>query len=249
VLPKYKQVSLLRWLEPLNAGPTLCTPPTRAQTFQAGGQVPKSQGQRQQSRSKKVQPHRAWRRRFAKHSNLVETGSVHLVSSSLNHHFACHWSFCPCTKKPYRTKRLITPAMLARNDVCSACSLGAVTSSLFCLKPDSSKFKLKRSIGKIRILPIERMEKILDITTISSKGQVVIPKALRQSSKWPAGTRLEVLQTSEGLLLKPLKSGVKGNLNAGLKAIREKIGYSGKPLSTDQLEAVIAREAKRTAKV
>jgi hypothetical protein len=50
-------------------------------------------------------------------------------------------------------------------------------------------------------------------------------------------------------LLKPLKSGVKGNLNAGLKAIREKIGYSGKPLSTNQMEAVIVREAKSTAKV
>jgi AbrB family looped-hinge helix DNA binding protein len=112
-----------------------------------------------------------------------------------------------------------------------------------------SKFKLKLSVSKIKILPILRMEKNMETTTISSKGQVVIPKALRQSSKWPAGTRLEVLQTSEGLLLKPLKSAIKVNLSTGLKAIQAKIGYLGNPLSTDQMEAVIAREAKRTAKV
>jgi AbrB family looped-hinge helix DNA binding protein len=85
----------------------------------------------------------------------------------------------------------------------------------------------------------------VETTTISSKGQVVIPKALRQSSKWPAGTRLEVLQTTEGLLLKPIKSAIKGNLSSGLKALQAKIGYCGKPLSTDQMDAVIAHEAKR----
>jgi AbrB family looped-hinge helix DNA binding protein len=88
----------------------------------------------------------------------------------------------------------------------------------------------------------------MDTTTISSKGQVVIPKALRQLSKWPPGTRLEILQTSEGLLLKPLKLEVKQDLSTGLKAIRAKIGYTGKPLSIDQMDAVIAREASRISK-
>lgn len=40
-------------------------------------------------------------------------------------------------------------------------------------------------------------------TTVSAKGQVVLPKIIRQSRRWDAGTRLAVEDTSEGVLLKP----------------------------------------------
>lgn len=40
-------------------------------------------------------------------------------------------------------------------------------------------------------------------TTVSSKGQVVLPKVIRQSLRWDAGTRLVVESTPDGVLLKP----------------------------------------------
>ena len=40
-------------------------------------------------------------------------------------------------------------------------------------------------------------------TTVSTKGQVILPKAIRQTLRWEAGTRLVVENTPEGVLLKP----------------------------------------------
>ena len=39
-------------------------------------------------------------------------------------------------------------------------------------------------------------------TTVSTKGQVILPKASRERRGWKAGTRLVVEETPEGLLLK-----------------------------------------------
>ena len=40
-------------------------------------------------------------------------------------------------------------------------------------------------------------------TTVSTKGQVILPKAIRERRNWPAGTRLVVEETPDGVLLKP----------------------------------------------
>ncbi len=40
-------------------------------------------------------------------------------------------------------------------------------------------------------------------TTVSTKGQIVLPKAIRQLLRWESGTRLVVEPTPEGVLLKP----------------------------------------------
>ena len=41
-------------------------------------------------------------------------------------------------------------------------------------------------------------------TTVSSKGQVVLPKAIRRALRWEAGMRLVIENTPEGVLLKAL---------------------------------------------
>lgn len=41
-------------------------------------------------------------------------------------------------------------------------------------------------------------------TRLSSKGQVVLPSATRASRKWRAGTEFQVVETPEGVLLKPI---------------------------------------------
>jgi AbrB family looped-hinge helix DNA binding protein len=39
-------------------------------------------------------------------------------------------------------------------------------------------------------------------TTVSTKGQVTLPKAIREQRRWPAGTELTVEDTPDGVLLK-----------------------------------------------
>ena len=40
------------------------------------------------------------------------------------------------------------------------------------------------------------------ITTVSTKGQVILPSAIRKRKDWGAGTRLQVEDTPDGVLLK-----------------------------------------------
>jgi len=43
-----------------------------------------------------------------------------------------------------------------------------------------------------------------DVSTIlSSKGQVIIPKSVRLAKRWEAGLVFNVIETDEGILLKP----------------------------------------------
>jgi len=39
-------------------------------------------------------------------------------------------------------------------------------------------------------------------TIVSTKGQVILPKAIRDQRHWGAGTRLIVEETADGVLLK-----------------------------------------------
>src|SRR5271156_6295381 len=39
-------------------------------------------------------------------------------------------------------------------------------------------------------------------TTVSTKGQIILPKAIRQRRNWAAGTRLVVEDTPDGVVLK-----------------------------------------------
>jgi AbrB family looped-hinge helix DNA binding protein len=43
----------------------------------------------------------------------------------------------------------------------------------------------------------------LETTRLSTKGQVIIPKSLRETLRWRPGQELEVIETKEGLLLRP----------------------------------------------
>lgn len=43
----------------------------------------------------------------------------------------------------------------------------------------------------------------LPTTTVSTKGQVILPKAVREHRNWSPGTRLVVEDTAEGVVLRP----------------------------------------------
>ena len=79
-------------------------------------------------------------------------------------------------------------------------------------------------------------------TTVSSKGQVVIPRALREKYRLTAGTRLQVAESDRGLVLSPLKETRSPRRQAGWRTLR------GAAKGTTALKKHLAehrREAKR----
>ncbi len=78
-------------------------------------------------------------------------------------------------------------------------------------------------------------------TTVSAKGQVVLPKSIRRLRRWGAGTRLVVENTPEGVLLKsaPLFAATKPS------EVFACLPHRGAPKSLEEMEAGIAAEARR----
>ena len=79
-------------------------------------------------------------------------------------------------------------------------------------------------------------------TTISTKGQVILPKAIRDRLQWDAGTRLAVEHTADGVLLKPLTTAFAPTRP---EDVFGSLSYQGEPKSVEDMEAGIAMEAKR----
>lgn len=81
-------------------------------------------------------------------------------------------------------------------------------------------------------------------TVISTKGQVILPKAIRDRRHWAAGTRLTVEDTPDGVLLRATPAFPETSIDAVFGSLR----YSGPALSIEEMDAVIAREAQRRAR-
>jgi AbrB family looped-hinge helix DNA binding protein len=90
-------------------------------------------------------------------------------------------------------------------------------------------------------MPAEQNPKQKLTTTVSTKGQVILPKAIREQRHWPAGTELMVEDTPEGVLLtaKPAFAPTRP------KDVFGSLSYKGPAKSTADMEAAIAAEAKR----
>jgi len=43
----------------------------------------------------------------------------------------------------------------------------------------------------------------METTRLSTKGQIILPKAIRESHKWGPGTEFTVEETADGVLLRP----------------------------------------------
>ena len=78
-------------------------------------------------------------------------------------------------------------------------------------------------------------------TTISTKGQVILPKAIRRALRWEAGMRLVVENTLEGVLLKPMPVFVE----AGPEEVFGRLACNSAPKSLAEMEAGVLAEAKR----
>lgn len=80
--------------------------------------------------------------------------------------------------------------------------------------------------------------------TLSSKGQLVLPKAIRSSHHWTTGTVFAVEEASGGILLLPVQRA------AGVAATLDDVigctGYGGSARTLAEMDAGVVREARRT---
>lgn len=79
------------------------------------------------------------------------------------------------------------------------------------------------------------------ITTVSTKGQVILPKAIRERREWSAGTQLVVEDTPEGVILKPARVFPETRI----EDVFGSAPYRGKPKSIEDMNEAIAAEARR----
>ncbi|MGA2903203.1 MAG: AbrB/MazE/SpoVT family DNA-binding domain-containing protein [Candidatus Korobacteraceae bacterium] len=77
-------------------------------------------------------------------------------------------------------------------------------------------------------------------TKLSTKGQVVLPKALRAAHRWKPGTEFVVQESREGILLVP-KSDAKTGTWDGLVGC---LPYSGPRKSIREMDEAVAAEAR-----
>lgn len=80
----------------------------------------------------------------------------------------------------------------------------------------------------------------METTRLSSKGQVIIPKTVRTTHHWEAGLELVVIDTGDGILLKPKAPFSATELAnvAGLLKARVK------PKTDEEIEAALKKGAK-----
>ncbi|WP_114947592.1 AbrB/MazE/SpoVT family DNA-binding domain-containing protein [Microvirga calopogonii] len=79
------------------------------------------------------------------------------------------------------------------------------------------------------------------MTVVSTKGQVILPKSIRQHRHWDPGTRLVVEETPEGVLLKAAPAFAPTQPDD----VYGSLPYQGPPKTLEEMEASIAAEAKR----
>ena len=79
------------------------------------------------------------------------------------------------------------------------------------------------------------------LTKVSTKGQVILPKAIRRLRNWDAGTRLVVEDTPDGVLLKPAPT-FSRTQPADVFAM---LPVSGAPKSLEEMDAAVLAEARR----
>jgi AbrB family looped-hinge helix DNA binding protein len=75
----------------------------------------------------------------------------------------------------------------------------------------------------------------MEVTRLSSKGQVIIPKALRSSHNWEVGQEFVAIDVGDGILLKPKKP----FLETTLAQVAGCLKYRGKAKSLDELEDAV----------
>ncbi len=81
----------------------------------------------------------------------------------------------------------------------------------------------------------------METTRLSSKGQIVLPKDIRDSRSWAPGTEFTVEESGDGILLRPASRFPETRLEEVVGCLR----FKGKSKTDAQMRAAIRREVLR----
>ncbi len=81
----------------------------------------------------------------------------------------------------------------------------------------------------------------MEIRRLSTRGQIVLPKNIRDSRAWGPGTEFTVEETAEGILLRPVARFPVTSLDEVVGCLRSK----GKAKTLRQMDSAIDREVAR----
>ncbi len=79
-------------------------------------------------------------------------------------------------------------------------------------------------------------------TTLSTKGQIIIPKEIRERRGWSAGLSLEVVEQGDSLVLRPVRALPRTSVDDLLGCLP----YRGRPRTLEEMEAGIAKGARKS---
>ena len=80
----------------------------------------------------------------------------------------------------------------------------------------------------------------METTKLSSKGQIILPAAIRTANQWKAGVEFAVEDTGDGVLLRPLKPFAATTIDE----VAGCAGYTGKPHTLHEMDKAITAETK-----
>ena len=80
------------------------------------------------------------------------------------------------------------------------------------------------------------------MTKLSSKGQVILPKLIRDQHNWSAGVEFTVIDTDEGILLKPFKL---RKARYSLDEVAGCLAYKGKAKTLKMMDDGIKKGLKK----
>jgi AbrB family looped-hinge helix DNA binding protein len=72
-------------------------------------------------------------------------------------------------------------------------------------------------------------------TRISEKGQVVVPKATRDRLGWAPGTELDIVESTDAIILRPRRPVGQLTLKEGLARLRAVVRYDGPTVPVEAL--------------
>jgi AbrB family looped-hinge helix DNA binding protein len=78
-------------------------------------------------------------------------------------------------------------------------------------------------------------------TRLSSKGQVIIPKAVRDRHGWQPGVELEVEDQGDVVVLRPANPFPPTTIDEVYGCLK----YDGRPVTIEEMDEAVAREARR----
>jgi AbrB family looped-hinge helix DNA binding protein len=81
----------------------------------------------------------------------------------------------------------------------------------------------------------------MEKTRLSTKGQIILPKNIRDARSWSAGTEFTVEETEDGILLRPARLFPQ----TSLEQVVGWLNYKGKPVTLAEMDAAIEREVKK----